>query len=163
MPDDEINISALLRLKRYEQPPPGYFDQLLRDVHRRQRAELLKRPLWRIAIERMQTYFSEHSMGGLSYAGSMAAVLLAGVLAIRILTPGVPTVDRSAPALASNASPQSAPPTNRLITLQEQPVILSPVDFPNRQPVKTRAERAAMAPRYIIDARPVSYERPPSF
>ena len=34
-------ISALLRLKRFEQPPPGYFEQLLSDVHDRQRTELL--------------------------------------------------------------------------------------------------------------------------
>ena len=83
MPDDKIDISALLRMKRDVQPPPGYFDQLLQDVHRRQRAELLRRPLWKIGIERVQTFFGEHSMGGLSYAGAMATVLVLGVATIR--------------------------------------------------------------------------------
>ena len=34
---DENQLQALLRLKRHENPPPGYFDGLLDRVHRRQR------------------------------------------------------------------------------------------------------------------------------
>src|SRR4051812_50130417 len=71
-------LSALLRLKRFEQPPPGYFEKLVQDVHRRQRADLLRRPLWKIAIERVQTFFGEHSMGRMQYGGAMAAVLVTG-------------------------------------------------------------------------------------
>jgi hypothetical protein len=84
----EEQISALLRLKRHELPPPGYFDRLLQDVHRRQRSELLRQPLWKIALERMQTFFGEHSMGPVSYAGAMATVLVVGGLTVTILTPG---------------------------------------------------------------------------
>src|SRR5882757_40595 len=84
----EEQLTALLRLKRYEQPPADYFDGLLKDIHRRQRTELLRRPLWKIAAERVQTFFSEHSMGHLSYAGAMAAVLIVGVGAIGLMTPG---------------------------------------------------------------------------
>src|SRR5258708_39842639 len=82
----EEQLSALLRLKRYEQPPAGYFDRLLQDVHRRQRAELLRRPLWKIAAERLQTFFSEHSMGHLSYAGALASALVVGVVGIGLKT-----------------------------------------------------------------------------
>jgi len=42
---DEFNekeIGRLLRLKRYEQPPPGYFEDFLHQFHRRQRDELLR-------------------------------------------------------------------------------------------------------------------------
>ena len=49
---DDKEIAALLRLKRYEQPPPGYFENFLHEFHRRQRDELLKQPLWRILMER---------------------------------------------------------------------------------------------------------------
>ena len=45
----EEQLTALLRIKRFEQPPPQYFDRLLENIHRRQREELLHRPLWRIA------------------------------------------------------------------------------------------------------------------
>src|ERR1700722_8486791 len=83
----EEQLTALLRLKRYEQPPPEYFDRLMQDIHRRQRGELLQRPLWKIAAERVQTFFSEHSMGHVSYAGAMAVALVGGVAVIRMMTP----------------------------------------------------------------------------
>jgi hypothetical protein len=38
-------IGRLLRLKRYEQPPPRYFENFLREFHRRQRDELLRRSI----------------------------------------------------------------------------------------------------------------------
>src|ERR1700761_6064684 len=84
----EEQLSALLRIKRFEQPPPQYFDRLLQDIHRRQRAELLRRPLWKIAAERVQTFFSEHSMGHLSYAGALASVLVVGIAGIGLMTSG---------------------------------------------------------------------------
>jgi hypothetical protein len=159
MPEPEINVSALLRLKRYEQPPPGYFDQLLRDVHRRQRAELLRRPLWKIGLDRLQTYFSEHSMGGLSYAGAMAAVMVAGFAAIGLMTPAVENAGTNEARLADA---KAAPPSSSaLLTLRPQPVSLGA-----RQPARPRlapADQTLRPPRYIIDARPVSYDPPSSF
>jgi len=165
-------ISALLRLKRDEQPPPGYFDQLLADVHRRQRAELLQRPLWKIALERAQVFFSAHSMGNLSYAGAMAAVLVVGVTAIGLMTPGADQPAAPKASLIAEAKPQpplAAPlPTaiatvsagsNRMLVLGPQDgILLAP-------PLDARRVSSPQigAPRYIIDARPVSYERTSSF
>lgn len=158
MPEPEINVSALLRLKRYEQPPPGYFDRLLQDIHRRQRAELLRRPLWKIAMDRLQTYFGEHSMGGLSYAGAMAAVMVLGVAAIGLMTP---EVENTGLAEAHAVVPvRQTASAGALLTLRPQPVSLGA-----RQPAEPRlapAERTMRPPRYVIDARPVSYDPPSS-
>ena len=157
MPDDEIDISALLRMKRDVQPPPGYFDQLLQDVHRRQRAELLRRPLWKIGIERVQTFFGEHSMGGLSYAGAMASVLVLGVATIRFMTPATPLAENRAPAIAA-----AAPVAQPIFSLQNDPVSLASVERTELQPASVRKDSAVRPPRYIIDARPASYDPPPS-
>lgn len=156
MPKDAMTedqqLRALLRMKRYEQPPAGYYEKLLQDVHRRQRSELLKRPLWAIAMERVQTFFSEHSMGGLSYAGAMAAVAVAGLLAINgsskapagstptvmasAMTPASVEVMAPAPALVADAAEVAKEngPTNlradatagpRLLSLQNAPVVMA--------------------------------------
>lgn len=150
MTDEQL--SALLRIKRYEKPPPGYFDRLLQDVHRRQRSELLQRPLWQIAAERVRVFFSEHSMGNLTYAGSMAAVLVVGVAAIGLLTDG----ERQGGMQASATASQPVVSPERSIKLEvPAPPAFTARTFPvaHPEPAATRSQ-----PRYVIDARPVSYE-----
>ncbi len=77
---DEFNdneIARLLRLKRYEQPPPGYFENFLHEFHRRQRNELLRQPLWRICLERAQDLMFQFEVRSLaSYPTAVAAVML---------------------------------------------------------------------------------------
>ena len=151
----EEQLSALLRLKRYENPGPEYFDRLLQDVHRRQRAELLRRPLWRIAADRFQTFFSEHSMGPVAYAGAMASALILGVGLIGLMNPGDLETRR---------------PVSRTIAASATPVLTLQPASPRRpslvaQPFETtqQARSARHVPRYVIDARPVSYEGPFKF
>jgi hypothetical protein len=150
----EEQLSALLRLKQYEQPPPGYFDRLLRDIQHRQRAELLRRSLWQIASERIQTFFGEHSMGGLSFGGAMASALLLGVATIAFLTPGEvkPTRNASTVAAAATSSP------DRMLSLQTQNE--TPAATLEFQPFPTApsGRDESRFPRYVIDARPASYE-----
>jgi hypothetical protein len=152
----EEQLSALLRLKRHETPPPGYFDRLLADVHRRQRAELLQRPLWKIAFERFQTFFGEHSMGPLSYAGAVASVVAVGALGIGAFSALHDRLGVSgSAAVAAIKAPASE---HRPLTLQVAAPKTSP-QYPERQFVAEVRQQ----PRYIIDARPLSYERPSTF
>jgi hypothetical protein len=149
----EEQLAALLRLKRFEQPPPHYFEELLGDVHRRQRAELLRRPLWRIGWERVQTFFGEHSMGGLSYAGAMTALLLVGVTTIGLLTPN--GGGRSGHAAGLTASIQRpTPPPHFSLQASTAALPLETQPFPAAQ----GRHDASRFPRYVIDARPASYE-----
>jgi hypothetical protein len=158
----EEQLRALLRLKRYEQPPDGYFDQLLSDIHRRQRTQLLNQPLWRIAWERLQTFFSEHSMGSVSYAATMAALLVLGIGSIGLLTPGANTVRPATSGPLARTQPR--PPQSPVLSLE--PGTRAVTNFaqspaPTQNSVRPGANSSTHSPRYVIDARPASYE--PSF
>jgi hypothetical protein len=155
----EEQLTALLRLKRYEQPPPEYFDRLLQDIHRRQRTELLRRPLWKIAAERMQTFFSEHSMGHLSYAGALAVALVGGIIVIGLMTPSGGLKERVEPT-TTVASAEASPAQDKLLNLQNASLpklVTQPLQAPQA------AQTSAREPLYVIDARPVSYEPSSSF
>ncbi len=153
----EEQLTALLRIKRYEQPPEGYFDQLLKDVHRRQRAELLRRPLWRIALERVQTIFSEHSMGPIPYVAGLASMAVAGVVAIGLIAPA----KRGETVVLQSAEVRPAV-TEKILTIQPMGTAPSLVGVsPNSTQVKLAP--VGSRPRYVMDARPVSYESSSSF
>jgi hypothetical protein len=78
-------IARLLRLKRYEQPPPAYFEDFLHEFRRRQRDELLRQPLWRICLERAHGFALRHNVR--PYPAAVAAVVAcAAVISIRILS-----------------------------------------------------------------------------
>ena len=69
-------IARLLRLKRYEQPPPAYFENFLSEFRRRQRDELLRQPVWRICFERARGFAVQYNVRSLaSYAAGIAAVV----------------------------------------------------------------------------------------
>ena len=79
-------IARLLRLKRYEQPPPDYFENFLSEFRRRQRDELLRQPVWRICFERAQGFAVRCNVRSLaSYAAGIAGVVAcAAVISITI-------------------------------------------------------------------------------
>ena len=82
----EEDIGKLLRLKRHEQPPPGYFDNFLHEFHRRQRDELLCEPIWRIALQRAQDFMFRLNVPALtSYPAAATAVLVcAAVISLKM-------------------------------------------------------------------------------
>jgi hypothetical protein len=164
----EEQLSALLRLKRHEQPPPGYFDDLLRNIHQRQRSELLRRPLWRIALDRVQTFFGEHSMSPASYAGAMATLLILGVTVISVMGPvrGLQEPGNGSPATRVvaklDSQPQVVAARNPILQLESPAPSQRPIMDWNKSSVRTASERSQPArnTRYVIDTRPVSYEAP---
>lgn len=161
MTDEQL--SALLRLKRFEQPPDGYFDRLLQDVHRRQRSELLRRPLWRIAIDRVRTFFDEPSVGQLLSTGATAAVAVS-LLSVAAFTSPLKTARNASPPTFAVIEPPAAAETRKpvnLLTLDNQtlPVRAALEEAPLRS-LRSRAA-SERQPRYVIDARPASYEATP--
>jgi hypothetical protein len=163
-------LSALLRLKRYEQPPPGYFDKLLQDVHRRQRGDLLRRPAWKLLLERVQTFFSEHSMGYGAYAGAATAVVVAGLALFGSSFSDKPAVRSGGPALVAQAKPvnlrSDRPTSETILALDGTRVAMANLpetdsSVANARLFPSRISRGTVPgrkPRYIIDAQPVSYE-----
>src|SRR3954468_11159391 len=85
-PLNEEQIGKLLRLKKFEQPPPGYFDNFLHEFHRRQRDELLRQPLWRIIMERAGDFMFKLNVPSLtSYPAAATALLVfAAVISLKI-------------------------------------------------------------------------------
>jgi hypothetical protein len=160
---DEFNdneIARLLRLKRYEQPPPGYFENFLHEFHRRQRDELLRQPLWRICLERVHAFTLGLDVRSLtSYPAAVTAVLVcAAVISLKIYQQ--PDTAR----VALQSPPAISAPVN---AEGEELNLASPVSMQilRTQPVRSFRESAqthrAAPPRYVLDSVPVSYE--PSF
>ena len=156
---DEFNdneIARLLRLKRYEQPPPGYFENFLHEFHRRQRDEMLRQPLWRICLDRAQAFMSQLDISSLaSYPTAVAAVLVcAAVISLKVYQQ--PETAR----VAIQSPPTLSTPAN----VEQEWSLGSPVGTPilRMQPVRSFRDNAqthrAAPPRYVLDSVPVSYE-----
>lgn len=108
------SVSRLLRLKRYEQPPPGYFDEFLNEFQSRQRAEVIHRPLWMIARDRVARFLVPPSFPRLAMAGSFAAIVLASTLLLEPETQVVSSPEQLSFSLAGRAPSLSMPKASLL-------------------------------------------------
>ena len=149
---DDNEIGRLLRLKKYEQPPPGYFENFLHEFHRRQRDELLQQPLWKIALGRAQDFMMSLNVARIaSYPVAVTAVLLcAAVISLKIYqTTPAPNVARLSPIVPAQQTTEGgwslAAPVSTRITVSQPRTHLS-------------THRTATPPRYVLDSMPVSYE-----
>lgn len=84
MSEEQSEIQKLLRLKRYEQPRDGYFEEFLTEFQSRQRSELLQRSARSLLMERVGTYFSGIGRQRWFYGAGLAyATVMLGVFAWR--------------------------------------------------------------------------------
>ena len=161
---DDNEIGKLLRLKKFEQPPPGYFENFLHEFHRRQRDELLRQPLWSVFWQRLSASFFRLNIPSLSsYPAAVAAALVcAAVVSLKIYqAPQTGTIADNNP---SAVQPISEPPAVNQFTLDSRVTLASRSLGPDlsRQMVESAyTHRATTPPRYVLDRLPVSYE--PSF
>jgi hypothetical protein len=149
---DNNEIGRLLRLKKYEQPPPGYFENFLHEFHRRQRDELLRQPLWKIALGRAQDFMMSLNVARIaSYPVAVTAVLLcAAVISLKVYqTTPAPNVAHLSPAVpvqhvAEDGWSLGTPVSTRITGSQPR--------------THLSTHRTATPPRYVLDSMPVSYE-----
>lgn len=154
--DDFTELQRLLSLKRHETPSEDFFADFMRDFHQAQRAEMLKRSVWRIAFDRLESLWPEMPVGRYAYAGGCAAALLvAGVTSARIMNAPVAVQDTSA------GFKRVAAAAPKVDFYASHPVLgLAELDFNKPGPA---SPSAASRPRYVLDSQPVRYEQPFSF
>jgi hypothetical protein len=158
-PLNEEQIGKLLRLKKYEQPPPAYFENFLHEFHRRQRNELLKEPVWRIALQRAQDFMFRLNIPGLASYPAMATALVvcAAVISLKVYqTPETVNVAAQSriPVVATAAAlPESHWSLSSPVTTRDLgPSLVRTVKD------SSKTHRVAAPPRYVLDSTPVSYE-----
>ena len=73
---DSFEVQKLIRLKRHERPPDGYYEDFLLEFQHRQRAEMLRRSAFSLWLERVATWFSSFGTRKWVYAGGAAYAAL---------------------------------------------------------------------------------------
>jgi hypothetical protein len=148
---DEPQLQQLLKLKRFEQPPPGYFDDALQEFHRRQRAELLRQSALKIWWERSTSSLGQFRIPAYAYGGVFGAFcVLATLVGSGVFNPGA---ESGLAALGTNAKAEA---TGRL-TLNRQ-FKLGEVERASLSLAPSIAPSKAGLPRYVLEGRPLSTE-----
>jgi hypothetical protein len=141
--DEDLNLSKLLRLKRYENPPPGYFEDFLREFQRRQRTEVLHRPAWATFWDRVTSIAPTFRVPQFAYAAIFALAAAASVLIVTQQPAGtLAKADASRTSLSLTAS---------------KPVTITDT-------LSVSAQTGGSLPsHYVLQPRPASNEQPLSF
>ncbi len=162
-------IGQLLRLKKFEQPPPAYFENFLHEFHRRQRDELLRQPIWSVLWQRLSDSLFRFNIPSLtSYPAAVAAVVVcAAVVSLKVYQ-----APQSSDLAVVQATPIASVPSviDQMSTEQvaDNFTLSSPIatrslgpDLSRQSTESAYTHRTGAPPRYVLDRLPVSYE--PSF
>lgn len=141
--DEDLNVSKLLRLKRYEQPPPGYFEDFLREFQKRQRTEALRRPAWAVLWDRITSIAPTFRVPQFAYTAIL--LLAAGASTLIVTQQPAGTIAKSDEARTSLSLTPS-----------------KPVTITDTLPVSARTG-GSLPSHYVLQSRPVSNEQPLSF
>jgi hypothetical protein len=120
-------LQSLLKERAKMQMPADYPQALLKQLHLRQREELLHRSLWRIAADRVSTYLGEYSVSTPVYLSSLAALFAIGLGAIFWIRPsGTLSLRKDDSVLAQRLTP--IPATTTTAPSKSPGVLQIPVD-----------------------------------
>ena len=110
---ERVDIGKLLRIKRYERPPPDHFERFLDEFHRRYPAGPTRRSAWRSAVERLRADLARlaESRSACAAAGALAAVTITLAL-FHTLRPG--TDARPNTVAAGSGAERTAPARSAL-------------------------------------------------
>jgi hypothetical protein len=161
MEDDFKELQTLLRLKRYEQPPPGYEERFLKEFHRRKRWEAPQKRGFAAISEKISDWMGAITIPKYAYAGTFGIFAVAAVAINSFIGSPVahPLVASSGPVAAvSSAQTTSAIEPSALAL--NGPLDMSALDTPF---VNQGSAASDSRPRYILESRPASYEAPFSF
>lgn len=157
---DEQQVQQLLRLKRFEQPPPGYFEQALDELHYRMQAGSVNRSTRNRStrFSRLQEFLSNLNsfrVPQAAYAGAFAVFLVVATLMGTGVWSPRPKFDiyNSTASASQNDNAGIVGGRIQLSALKsgEQDI------FPTIKPSDN------VTPRYILGGQPVSYNTPSSF
>ncbi len=144
----ELNeVQKLLRQRRDQLPPQEYFEDFLLEFQRRQRADMLRRPLWEIFRDRSLVWLDGFRVPAIAYASIVVAAI--GVTGLILTDAG----QNSGAATGGAEFAATAP------ALTASPASLSLT--PNLD--VARVSTQALPPSYVLEERPVSYDAPISF
>ena len=162
---DEQQVQQLLRLKRFEQPPPGYFDQALDELHYRMHTGAAKqasrdqsirnRSIGFSRLQEFLTNLNSFRVPQAAYAGAFAIFLVVATLMGTGVWSPRPKFDVYNASAATNQNENPGIVGGR--------IILSALRSNHQEIFPTIKPSDNVTPRYILGGQPVSYNTPSSF
>src|SRR3984893_3169581 len=160
---DEQQLQKLLRIKRFEQPPPGYFDRALTEFHRRQRDALLRLASTIVLWERFISGLWNFRVPSYAYGAVFGMfVVAATIIGSGVWAPYKDAVDLNRVAVLTGPATQEV--SGGRLALSGN-LDWSKFDHTTSSPsvVPVIGPSQTALPRYVLDGRPVSYKASFSF